>query len=128
MPSFYFEHFFPQRDLKIKHLNREQFNQQAGEVLTALQKLGEKLSAEEEQFLSQLSVSVSLESAMDKMGALSSITVFHADSSDDLCVAFSCARVNNSLIGLSSSLDLTGDQQQRTLLSAASTQIQQAET
>lgn len=62
---------FPQRDLKIKHLNREQFNQQAGEVLTALQKLGEKLSAEEEQFLSQLSVSVSLESAMDKMGAFS---------------------------------------------------------
>ncbi len=69
MPIFYIEHFFPQRDLKIKHLNREQFNQQAGEVLTALQKLGEKLSAEEEQFLSQLSVSVSLESAMDKMGA-----------------------------------------------------------
>jgi hypothetical protein len=33
-----------QRDLKIKHINREQFNQQAGEVLTALQKLGEKVS------------------------------------------------------------------------------------
>ncbi len=66
--NFCTSHLFPQRDLKIKHLNREQFNQQAGEVLTALQKLGEKLSAEEEQFLSQLSVSVSLESAMDKMG------------------------------------------------------------
>ena len=53
-----------QRDIKIKKLNKDQFNQQTCEILLALQKLGEKLSDEELHFLSTQSVGVSLENAI----------------------------------------------------------------
>ena len=40
-----------QRDLKLGKVSKEHFTQQTIEVLTALQRLGEQLSSQEEQFL-----------------------------------------------------------------------------
>eukprot|EP01098_Paradermamoeba_levis_P000188 TRINITY_DN101_c0_g1_i1.p1 TRINITY_DN101_c0_g1~~TRINITY_DN101_c0_g1_i1.p1 ORF type:complete len:189 (-),score=61.31 TRINITY_DN101_c0_g1_i1:89-655(-) len=42
-----------QRDVKLKTLSNEAYTQQAVEILSALKKLGEKLSAEELSFLNQ---------------------------------------------------------------------------
>ena len=75
-----------QRDVKIKRISRDQFNLQSAEILTALQKLGEKvcyfiainskqLSDEELHFLSQQSVGASLETALDKMGDMQQKTL-----------------------------------------------------
>uniref|UniRef100_A0A6I8RJ69 Protein LZIC n=1 Tax=Xenopus tropicalis TaxID=8364 RepID=A0A6I8RJ69_XENTR len=41
------------RDLMVGKLGRDLYTQQKGEILIALQKLGEKLSPEDEAFLSE---------------------------------------------------------------------------
>jgi hypothetical protein len=85
-------YLFAQRDVKIKQISQEAYNQRAVEVLQALKKIGEKvcvatgfrllfsslgalfvarrsqLSSEESAFLEQLSSSRMMEAAGDKVG------------------------------------------------------------
>mmetsp|Transcript_27418 Transcript_27418/g.38774 ORF Transcript_27418/g.38774 Transcript_27418/m.38774 type:complete len:190 (+) Transcript_27418:31-600(+) len=53
-----------QRELKLKNLGRDLFNQQAAEILVALKKMGTSLSAEEQEFLDNMSNTRHLESAV----------------------------------------------------------------
>jgi hypothetical protein len=57
-----------QRELKLKHISKERFNQEAVEILIALKRLGTELSEEEKQFLEKMSSARYLESAVDNLG------------------------------------------------------------
>lgn len=56
------------RELDLKHISKDAFNQQASEVLLALQKLGTELSEQEKTFLEQMSSTRLMESAQDRVG------------------------------------------------------------
>jgi len=58
-----------QRELKLKHISKERFNQEAVEILIALKRLGTELSEEEKQFLEKMSSARYLESAVDNLGS-----------------------------------------------------------
>jgi len=53
-----------QRELKLKNIGRELFNQQAAEILVALKKMGTELTIEEREFMDNMSNTRHLESAV----------------------------------------------------------------
>jgi len=56
-----------QRELKLKHIGSNEYNQQAVEILLALQKLEVQLSDAEKQQLESMSSTKHLETAVDKL-------------------------------------------------------------
>ncbi|GAB5358898.1 hypothetical protein AAMO2058_000498400 [Amorphochlora amoebiformis] len=62
-----------QRDKKIRQISTAQFQSQAVEILTALKKLGSKLSSQEQGFLEKMSNARHMEDAVDKLGMGSSV-------------------------------------------------------
>jgi len=58
-----------QREFKLKHVSKDDFNQEAFEILTALKKLEIPLTESEKQFMDSQSNTRNLESAADKLGA-----------------------------------------------------------
>lgn len=69
------------RELKLKRLARDAFNQQAVEILVALKKLDTELSAEEQAFMDKMSSARHLEDAVDGLGSGAQQNLMSAASS-----------------------------------------------